>query len=173
MGILSKNPIGKFEVEQDWNCWEWGWNDHKNDLIAVESMFMNALAEEWEFWSKELIFLAAISYKTERFTPKHIARANDSMRRLVDIIHGITGQPGKILVYTNPSGGDWVVPQYEIQFGDYKYPDKQQSFIFRTNIIPGTDKRPRHPIAIDEINYDRKDYVFHREIRWLKNGYKL
>lgn len=158
MSILSNNPGGRWEVDKDWNCWEWSWHDHKDELIAMENRFMDAIADDYDFWRTELIFLVG-AYVFRNYCPQNqITRAQVASGRLVEVLRKTMGRPGKVTVRTNPSGGEWVCPEYVIEMENF-------SFIFRHNLKEGhsymgttSDSHIKYPIHEVIPGYSRGRY---------------
>lgn len=181
MGILSNNPIAQYEVEQEWNCWPWSWNDDRDAVVKIGSALMEALGQDWEFWSDTLKHIAAMACYGDYASPEQVDRGVDGMQKLIKIIHTVTGGArGMIMAHSNPSGGYRVSPEFQIKFGD---PDNFQSFLFRMNEIKvirnGAEKwqRPAYPIQrfipqFKESNhsFNNRARLIYGEIKWSCNG---
>lgn len=182
MGVLSNNPISQYEVGREWNCWPWSWTNSREDVEKVGNRLMQALGDDWEYWSEELKHITAMACYGGYATDEQYNRGVTGMKRLIKIIHKVTGERGTIVARSNPSGGYRVSPEFEIHFGD---PNETQSFIFRMNEIRVVEngkaktKKPSWPIQ--RFIPDFSEYRVRRphfrgisgEIKWSCNGEAL
>lgn len=155
MSVLSKNPLARFDVEQEWEAWSWFWNDNKEYLRSIKSRFLDELGQDWEYWQTELILISTVCRFNDYSTDAQTDRALIGMDRLGAILHKITGEPITIRAYSNPQGGLWMVPEYEIRIGE-EGTDTYVGFIFK---VKDQSERPLKSIL--------GDYKQNLKSRWL------